>query len=279
MEKLPAFQSIAREIEAGRIEFSTDTRLALRLRDALAAPDCHVDLAARLVAAEPLLAARVVALANSLAYNPYGREVSDLHTAISRIGFASLRSLSMALVARQLASGELAPALRPLVDQLWRHTAHVAALARVLARRVSTVDPEAALFAGLMHEVAGFFLIARSDRHPGLLEGDFDDWMISGEALIGRPLLLALGVPEGIRVAIEYQWEGYLGLPPVGLGDTLLLAEALSPVASPLRRSSLARPESARDGEIELLIGEALLSEILAESAGEVDSLCAALAF
>lgn len=279
MDKTQAFQLIARDVVEGHIDFPTNVQVSLRLRDALSDPDCHVDKAARLVEAEPLLAARIVALANSVAYNPYAREISDLRSAISRLGFAALRSLSMALVARQMAGGALPVACQAIADQLWQHTAHVAALSRVIARRVTGVDPEAALFAGLMHEVAGFYLLAKSPAYPGLLDGDFAEWIEVGERQVGEPLLQALAIPENVLAAIEVYWDGYLGMPPAGLGDTLLLAEQLSPVSSPLHRIGSGNKFPGIDAEIEVLVGEALLTEILAESQGEVASLYAALCF
>ena len=280
MDKIEAFQLIAQDVARGGVEFSTDARVTLRLRDALSDPECHVEAAAKLVQAEPLLAARIVAMANSVAYNPFGREISDLRSAISRLGFATLRSLTMALITRQMAGASIPPNCQKLAEQLWEHTAYVAALSRVIARRVTMVDAEAALFAGLVHEVSGFYLLSRSANYPGLLDDGFADWIETGEQIVGQPLLVALNIPENIRDAIEMGWEGYLGMPPSTLGDTLLLAEELSPVASPLHNlfEGGSKPERI-DAEIEIMIGEVLLTEILAESREEVASLSAALRF
>lgn len=279
MDKLQAFADIAARISEGTLAFPTNARLAMRLRDTLADPDCHIETAAKLAQAEPLLAARIVALANSVVYNPYGREISDLRSAISRLGFATVRTLTMALITRQMAGPSLPPAVRQLADQLWEHSAHVAALARVLARRVTHLDPEAALFAGIVHEVAGFYLLSLSHEYPGILDGDFSDWIDSGERQVGQALLVALNIPENIRSAVDTYWEGYLSMPPVSLGDTLLLAEELSPVASPMHRLDDGSTFGRGTAEIDMLIGEELLTEILQESRGEVESLSNALRF
>lgn len=276
-EKQGVFQQIADGVGNSALVFPTHVQVGLRLREALGDPDCHVEAAARLVQAEPLLAARVVAMANSVAYNPLGREISDLRTAISRLGFATVRNLTMALITRQMAGTAVSGELAALAENLWEHTAHVAALARVLARRVTGVDPEAALFAGIIHEVAGFYLLSQGARHPELFDDDFAAWIDGGERLVGEAVLGALGVPEAVREAIGVYWEGYLGMPPRSLGDTLLLAEELAPVASPLHR--LAAAPARSDAELELLVGDVPLSEILEESQGEVESLRAALRF
>lgn len=279
MDKAQVFSAIAAQISEQGVVFPTSVRLALRIRDMLADPDCHIDAVAKLVQAEPVLSARIVALANSVAYNPYGREIDDLRSAIARIGLSTVRTLAMAVVARQMAGNSIPADASALAEKLWAHSAHVAALARVLARRVTRLDPEAAMFAGIVHEVAGFYLLSRSQDYPGILGDDFAEWIESGERTIGEPLLRVLNVPENIRAAVDTYWEGYLGMPPETLGDTLLLAEELCPVPSPLHVRVDGGSPSRGSAEIELLIGEELLTEILEESRREVDSLSDALRF
>lgn len=77
-------------------------------------------------------------------------------------------------------------------------------------------------------------------------------------------------------MAIEDMWKGYLAMPPGTLGDTLLLANEMAPVQSPLRRQSNGERPS-KVGEIDMVIGQEMLSEILQESAQDVASLVKAL--
>ena len=89
-------------------------------------------------------------------------------------------------------------------------------------------------------------------------------------------MLAALDVPQSVQGACETLWSGYLAMPPHTLGDTLLLADEISPVESPLDRlTGMSRGDMT--AEIELLIDDETLTDILAESAGEVSELCAAL--
>lgn len=277
--KQSVFEQIHRRLQEGPVEFSANVQVSLRLRDALAAPDCHTDKAVKLLQQEPVLAARVIALANSVAYNPYGREIGDLRAAVSRLGFASLRSLSMGWVTRQLAAANLAPGLQQVVDQLWRHSTQVAALSRVIARKVTGVDAEEAFFAGLIHELGGFYLLSCANEIPDLIDGEFGEWVESGERLVGEPLMRGLNVPEHVQQAVLAYWDGYLEMPPVSLGDTLLLADELAPLPSPLRPLPLAVNRRELDAQIEMTIGENLLSEILADSEQELVSLANALNF
>lgn len=275
MNRCEILKQIAAELSSGEVTFPTNATLALELRRALSDPECHVDQAARLIKAEPLLSAKVVALANASVFNTSGRPITDVRSAISRIGFRTLHTLSTSLVTRQLAHAT-SPMDRRFAARLWEHTTHVAALAYVIARSVTGLDPETALFAGVVHEVGGFYVISRSADFPGLLDEDFSAWSECGEADIGRVVLRMLEVPDSVVEAIEACWEGYLALPPTTLGDTLLLAEELSPMDSPLRVLDGVHREGLR-ASIDMVVGKASLSEIMAESAHELKSLTAAL--
>lgn len=278
MEMTELYQRIVEEAERGDPVFPTHVEIGLRIKRALDDTDCSIDRAATLIQAEPLLAARVVAMANSVVYNRGGREVTDVRHAVSRLGFRTLRSLTMSLVVRQMSGQSGDARIKALAQQLWEHTAHVAALCHVIARRVTFQDPDTALFVGILHEVAGFYLLARAARHPELLDGDLAGWQGEGEALVGASLLRVLEVPEMVSSAIHDFWQGYLAIPPASLGDTLLLAEELAPVPSPLYWAPA--PETAQHAgrpQLELVLDDETLTGILAESAEEVQSLIGAL--
>lgn len=269
---------LAKEAASGEMVFPTSTQIALRVRRALDDPDCSLDQLAKLVRAEPLLAARVVAMANSVVYNRSGRVTTDIRNAVSSVGFKALSSLAMALIVRQMEEMPKLPAHRAMAVRLWEHTAHVASIAYVLARRVTHQDPDTAFFAGIVHEVGGFYLISRAASFPGLLEGSFlHGWYRSGEVRVGRAVLKALSVPQAVVDAIEVMWKGYLALPPETLGDTLLLAEQLTHVDSPLNALAGQGHEGVDGAQIDLALDDETLSGILEESAGDVAALTAAL--
>jgi HD-like signal output (HDOD) protein len=276
MDRLDALKNIAAQAGRGELAFPTHVTATLKLQHALSDPDCHVEEAARLVQTEPLLAARTVAIANSAAYNRAGNDVTNVRAAVQRVGFRTLGALAASVIVRQLASEVTDPHLRAKADQLWRHSANVAALALVIARRVSSVDPDTAMFAGIVHEVGGFYLLSRAAEFPGLLEGGAEEWLEHGQTAIGRGVLLKLGVPAPVMGAIEALWNGMRALPPETLGDTLLLAKDLAPVPSPLLERPGVSPAQAC-ATIDFTVGDGTLALILQESEAEVRSLVAAL--
>lgn len=296
MNRTEALRIITQEAGRAPLHFAGHVEIGLRIRDALNDPDCHLDTAGKLIQAEPALSAQVVAIANSAAYNPGGRTITDVKTAAARLGFATLRSLAAALIVKNMAGVPTDPNIKALTERLWHHTTHVAALCRTIARRVTRQNPESALFIGLVHEVGTFYLLSRAAEYPALIEttppkspdrpapsfeeeaaatpadGGDDDPVAKLEAELTLAVLRQLQVPEAVIAVVEEYYDGYMGLPPATMTDTLLLAESLAPVSSPLSSVVDTDPVS-----IDAVIGESTLSEIMRESAAEVDSLARAL--
>lgn len=277
MNRLETFGLIAAQAERGEIIFPTSVNAALRLQLALDNPDCHIEDAIKLVLGEPQLAARTVALANSAAFNRNGEAtVTNVRAAVMRIGYRSLQMLVAGLVVRQFGSRIVDPHLRAMAEQLWQHTAHVAALAKVFARRVTCVNPDTALFAAIVHEVGGFYLLSRADEFPGLLDADPENWVELCEEVVSREVMRKLSIPESVVEAISNMRNGFLSMPPSTLLDTLLLANQFAPVPSPLatrEQAQLAHEDSALD----FVFDQSTLDSIIEESAEEFQRMNAAL--
>lgn len=234
VNRLEAFGTIVAQAERGDISFPTSVNAVLRLQQALDDPDCHLEDAIRLVLGEPQLAARTVALANSPAFVGGGRQITNVRDAVARVGYRNLQMLVAGLVVRQFGARIDDPALRAKAEQLWEHTVQVAALAHVFARRVTYVNPDTAMFAGIVHEVGGFYLLSRADEYPGLLDEDPEKWAELCEDVVTREVARKLALPEQIMEAMFDLRGSWLHMPPTTLLDTLLLANMYATVPSPL---------------------------------------------
>ncbi|WGG52435.1 HDOD domain-containing protein [Rugamonas sp. DEMB1] len=277
MNKLEAFGHIAALAIRGELVFPTSVNAALRVQLALDDPDCPIDKAISLVLAEPLLAARTVAIANSAMFNRAGAPaITNVRGAIMRIGYQNLFALAAAMVVRQFGSKIVDPGVRAKAEQLWDHTIHVAALARIIARQVTNINPDTALFAAIVHEVGGFYLLSRADEFPGLLEEDPENWQPASEEIILREVMAKLCIPDEVAQAIEGLRDSFLSIPPDNLLDTLLLANHLAPVTSPLQSAPRELPPHA-DSVIDLFIDEETLAAMLAESEVDAAAMSAAL--
>jgi HD-like signal output (HDOD) protein len=277
VNRLETFGLIAAQAERGEIIFPTSVNAALRLQLALDNPDCHIEDAIKLALGEPQLAARTVALANSAAFNRSGEAtVTNVRAAVMRIGYRSLQMLVASLVVRQFGSRIVDPELRFKAEQLWEHTAHVAALAQVFARRVTFINPDTALFAAIVHEVGGFYLLSRADEFPGLLDADPENWAELCEEVVSREVMRKLSIPEPVVAAIEQMRHGLLGMPPATLTDTLLLANQFAPVPSPLATRAIIQPRH-EDTALDFVLDRKMLESVLSDSAEEFQLMSAAL--
>ncbi len=294
MNKHECLNLIIQETQGRELNFPTSATVALRISKELDNPDCSIDTLSRLIKAEPLLAARILAVANSAAFNRSGRMTTDVKASLPVLGFRTIRALTTAIVVRQLAGTSKNTAHSAMAVKLWEHSAYVSALAQLLARRVTHQDAETAFFAGMVHEIGGFYLISRADDYPELLEGDPAEWFgedliedndkpeaygtetVSPERRIGRAVMKSLQVPAPVVAAVEILWDGYLAYPPESLGDTLLLADQLAPVRSPLELQKN-NPTNNTKPDIDLIIEQETLQAILKDSEDEMRSLAKAL--
>lgn len=284
MDKSAILSALAAEVAQGRLVFPTSANVAMSIREKLEDPDCSLDSVIRLIQAEPLLSTKVVAVANSVVFNRSGKKITDVRSAITLVGMQTVRNLATVIVVQQL-TGPQSKSER--VTQLWQHSAYVAVLAQVIARRVTKQNPETAMFAGMIHEISWFYLLAREKHYPGLIDESMasswdsdedleDDSELECEITIGTAILKALFVPDSVIAEIIYLWRGYLAFPPTTLGDTLLIANQLALVKSPFTLP-LNQIDSDARVNIDLLTDETTLSDILKDSEDEVRSLTEAL--
>lgn len=286
MDKTEILNKIKIEAEHGELIFPTSVKKAIEVKKILDDPARDLDAATQLIKSDPLLSARVVAVANSSAFNRSRKAITSVPAAITLLGLFLVKSLILGVAVRQIAeSGTTAK--RELIAQLWKHSAYVGSIAQVIARRITKHDPETALFAGMIHEVCWFYLLFRTRDYPDLFDGDIsslwnkDDEIDNegefvGEIEVGMLLLRALSIPGSIIDAITFVWRGYQTFPSTSLGSVLLVANQLAPIQSPFTLSTY-QINQDQSIKLDLFFKGYSLSEVLAESEEEVDSLTNAL--
>ncbi len=291
-----AVQRLVDRLAAWPLTFPTSAHLAIAVVEAINAPNCSLESISRPLLAEPLLSTKVVAMANSAAFNTSGNRFTSVREAVQRIGLSTLKSLAVSVVMKQMAAG--VPGERSAAASvLWEHSAHVASLAYVIARRLTGQSAEEAMFAGIVHELVGFYLLSKPSAELGMSEealarclsggggggggagaGQDDDGAEPLVARIGRPLLRAMQVPDAIVEAISATWRRDFSLPKESLGYTLVLADALAPVRSPFDGPADAEPGGpAHRAEIDQMIDRDTLTELLEESEAAIGALLGTL--
>jgi HD-like signal output (HDOD) protein len=228
-------EAIDKELQEGRLNFPTAFDVSMRIKRMADDPNATLEQIARAVQAEPVLSAKVVRLANSVAVNPYGTPITSVADAVRRIGLATLRCLAFAVSAEQLARDHRSRAMRLVASGLWVHSVDVACWAHSLSRKLRVVAPDTALFAGMMVNIGQFFLVARAAEFPEL-DGDmprFAEFVSTWNEPVSRVLLEALDMPEEILDAFDYENPYGGSWPPKRLSDLLFIAGLASETPNP----------------------------------------------
>jgi HD-like signal output (HDOD) protein len=181
--------------------------VVVRLHQTLGSSNCSVVDVVRLVSAEPSLSARLLHLANSAAFNPGERAVSDLKAAITLLGFNLVRSTATTFAMRQLEQQEWLKPLRPHMAQIWLESTGVAATAYVAAHRTAGLRPDEALASGLFHQLGSLYVLTRAHRE-GVAQGNAREWaatIADWHPAIARAILENWGMPEQLAEAVENQ--------------------------------------------------------------------------
>jgi len=229
-QRFHMLEDIAKDL-AGDVCFPTCFDVALRLRNVLHDPNVSLRDIARVVRLEPLVAVKLLRVANSVAHNPSGKQIADVEGALNRIGLNLARSVSLAVAMDQLLKSKELIDFSELSQGLWQHTIETAAAARVLARRLTRVNPEDALLAGLVHDLGAFYMLYRAAQYDELrVRPDTVKYLIiQWHESIGESLLAALGLPEAIVEAVREHDQKRPFVPtPRTLSDVVYVANLLA---------------------------------------------------
>jgi HD-like signal output (HDOD) protein len=271
-------QSLALEMSAGKIEIPSFPDVAVRVRKVLADENCSAAQIARVVSAEPAMAAKLLQMANSAALNPNGSKITELKSAIARIGLSNVRSASLAYAMDQIKNAkELAPLRKPLHD-LWERSVKVAAMSFVVARSWTTVNADQAMLAGLMHGMGRVYILTRAVKHtelfadPSAYHQIVRDW----NAQVAKAVLESWEISPDIIDAVEnYETLDRAGNGEVDLTDVLTIANVL--VSFHTDPSAMEMRLKETSAAVRLGVNAEAIQKVLQETAGELASLRSAL--
>ena len=225
-------RELATGLTAGNIELPSFPEVAQRVQKVLSEDDSDSARVVRVLGAEPVLASRVLAMANAAALNPGGKAVTDLRTAVTRLGFDSLRSAAIGFAMAQIQRAKAFKGIERHLSALWQQSVLVAALCFVVARRTDKMSPDTAMLAGLVHGVGKLYILTHSMKHPALFgeqqmyQRIVRDW----HGNVAKALLESWYMAEEIVTAVhsyEDPARELRGL-AAGLADVLDVADMLS---------------------------------------------------
>ena len=277
-DTVDAFRRSVRTVVGSELCFPTSLDASQRVLRAVENPDIGLASLAKILVAEPLLSAKVIRLANSVALNPGGPIVRDVRQAVLRVGMDPIKSLAMVLVMDQLRQAQRHGPCRDLANRLWERSVHVAALSYVMAKKMTRLNPDEAMFAGVVHDLGRFYLLSRAVDFPELLENR----TVLAETIndlseeISRAVLGALNLPESV-VETVLAARTYSGTqPPATPSDLLFVACAVSPRRDPIDELD-GRVIEAPNSAVTLKLDQGTVAEVIAASGDEIYSIVVAL--
>ncbi len=230
---LAFLQRLATEVSKGTIDLPCFPDVVIRISHALADPNATSDKVVTIVGAEPRLAARILQTANSAAFNSSGKPLTDLRSAITRLGQQLVQSTAMSYAMQHMKNEASLRSIAQPLTELWNKSIAVASICRLVAARTK-VPADEAFLTGLLHGIGKLYIMARAVSATDRL-GGAQSWMelISGwQAPIGKAVLQSWGFAEEMYEAVgdqddlERRWKHEAKLIDV-LIASLVLADAM----------------------------------------------------
>ena len=193
------------------LNFPTYFQSSVRLKNVLRDPNSSQQKIVAAIAIYPMMSARVVQMANTAKYHQ-GSEVSDIATAVSRVGITTVKRLAVEVALKQLPFSKEILEYHEFSRTIWLHSLEVASAANVIAQEFDVINPYEAEFAGLVSNLGAFYLLYHAAMYePIAIDREKVKSIVSRyyeEA--GLKILKHLEMPIDIMDAVETSpLEGY----------------------------------------------------------------------
>ena len=152
---------MAAEVSEGSVDLPCFPDVVIRISTALADPKATTDHVVTIVGAEPRLAARLLQTANSAAFNPGGKPLTDLRSAITRLGHQMVQGTAMSYAVQQMKSEPSLRSIAQSLNELWNQSITAASISRIVAGRTK-VSADEAFLTGLLHGIGDLYIMARA---------------------------------------------------------------------------------------------------------------------
>ncbi|HKK55087.1 HDOD domain-containing protein [Marinobacter sp.] len=264
------------ELRTNQLALPSVPDVARKVRRLVDREDTAAEQVASAVAADPALAAKLVRACNSALYRGFS-DVRNVREAVIRLGMRTTRQLVTVFCMREIFRSNR-PALQKEMDRLWKHSREVAALCWVLADSVTSLDPEEALLAGLLHDIGVVPVLVQAEHHEKLFsnQANLDHAIEELRGDMGAAVLENWAFPsrflDAVRHAEDWAWDSPESSPQ--LADVVIVAQ-LHAMIGANRSADLPLfeqvPSYRKLGELKLNASRSL--QLLTEARARVDEV------
>ena len=227
-------QALASELSKGEVELPGYPAVVAGIQQILNNDDVDIARVVTAIGSEPAIASQIARMANSAALNPRRVPVADLRAAITRVGLNTVRSATVTFAMSQLRDAPDLRGLEEQVEDLWQRSVRVASLSQAIARRLTQLNPDAAMLAGLLQGIGRLYILARASKHPALFADRqayshvVQTWHVQIAAALIEAWGFAAEIVDAVRSSedLEQDVRG-----PLTLSDVLAVAALLADYA------------------------------------------------
>lgn len=159
--------TLTQDVKDNKLELPSPPDLLVKIRTLVSNKETTSDDIAELVQHDPNISGRLVKVANCALFGSR-HHVDSIKAAVARLGFEKVQNLIIGLSIAQSFMKSKTPYLDEYFSQCWQQSNHVAAISYVLAQHKSSIDPEKALLAGMVHNIGALPLLLRLSHIPEL---------------------------------------------------------------------------------------------------------------
>jgi len=145
-----SFQFI-RDLESDALELPSLPEVAIKIGKAMEDDVSDAATIAEMIQTDPQITAKIIKASNSAMYGRRS-EVETCAGAVIRLGTDVTHKLVMSFAMKDLFKSD-SSLLQQRMQELWKHSTHVAALCYVLAKHDKRFNPELAMLIGLLHDI------------------------------------------------------------------------------------------------------------------------------
>jgi len=205
---LAFLRNLAAEVSEGSIDLPCFPDVVIRISTALADADTSTEHVVTIVGAEPRLAARILQTANSAAFNTSGKPLTELRSAVTRLGHRMVHGTAMSYAMQQMKNEASLRSIAAPLTELWNKSIAVASICRIVAAR-TPMNADEAFLTGLLHGIGSLYIMARAATGAldlGAENASMD--LLSGwQASIGKAVLESWGFAEDMCEAVGAQTD------------------------------------------------------------------------
>ncbi|GKS04407.1 HDOD domain-containing protein [Pseudomonas syringae pv. theae] len=189
-------RNLIKAIDRDALFLPTLPEVALRIR--IAAEDTEISILdlSKVIGSDTALSARLIKVANSPLLRP-NFEVSDVNTAIRRLGVNYTCNLAIGLVVEQMFHAK-SPVIEQKMRDIWKQSLQVAGISYTLCQNYTNLKPDQATLAGLIHLIGILPILTYAEDHYELLADpiSLNHVIDSIHPVIGERLLRSWDFPE-----------------------------------------------------------------------------------